>query len=183
MPSKGDDENEKKTAGMVEIRDLLKSEIDNFSNANTVLNDVSKKFNKIGLAYDKYDETISEADKKIQKLKKQEFYENLFIYIGFYFYLSCVGYVLLKRFPIHKIIFGFVSLIEIIISFILNFKSNYLNNTQDNYDNYTFIESIRTNGTYILNNLTKQIVNDNYNNSSINNYINNTINKTIIQDL
>ena len=36
--------------------------------------------------------------------------KNLFVYIGFYFFFVCVAIVLLRRFPLHKIIFGIVRL-------------------------------------------------------------------------
>lgn len=123
-------ERNKNTAGLFEIRDVLKNELTNFTNTANVLNIMSQKFNQIGSKYDEYGGAISESDKKIQKLKRQEFYENLFIYIGFIFYVLCVVYVFLKRFPLHRIIFAFYYLLEYIIIYFYNLKGEYFNNNE-----------------------------------------------------
>ena len=100
-----------KNSSLIEIRDILKEEMDKFTAINEEIIDNQNDFEKITENYNKYNTLIDKGKSHITDLKKQEFYENLFIYIGFYFYFCCVIYVLLKRFPIHKIAFFFFKLI------------------------------------------------------------------------
>lgn len=91
-------------SNLIEIRDILKNEMDKFKTINTEIIDNQHDFGKIGNNYTKYSSEIDKSREHINKLKRREFYENLFVYIGFYFFFACVAFVMLKRFPIHKII-------------------------------------------------------------------------------
>ena len=84
--------------------------MDKFKTINTEIIDNQHDFGKIGNNYTKYSSEIDKSREHINKLKRREFYENLFVYIGFYFFFVCVAIVLLRRFPLHKIIFGIVRL-------------------------------------------------------------------------
>lgn len=97
-------------SNLIEIRDILKNEMDKFKTINTEIIDNQHDFGKIGDNYTKYSSEIDKSREHINKLKRREFYENLFVYIGFYFFFVCVAIVLLRRFPLHKIIFGIVRL-------------------------------------------------------------------------
>ena len=120
-----------KNSNLIEIRDLLKEEMDKFTLINNEIVDNQNDFEKISENYTKYSNRIDKSKSHISDLKKQEFLENLFIYIGFYFFFGCVIYVLLKRFPIHKIIFFTLRIFKNIVGFFIPFhKSNVVvNNT------------------------------------------------------
>jgi hypothetical protein len=96
---------DKGKAGMVEIRDVLKNEFQRFAGINTVLKDTSDGLNKIDNTYTHYSSEMDTAKTHILKLKRREFFENMFIYIGLIFFFVCVAYVWLKRFPLHKIVY------------------------------------------------------------------------------
>ena len=96
--SKNNDDKVQKSK-MLEIRDILKNQVQIYSNLHTTLNDTSKGFDRIDDAYTTYGSEITVSSNHISKLKKREFFENLFIYIGFVFFFLCVTYILLKRFP------------------------------------------------------------------------------------
>ena len=106
-----------KNSNLVEIRDILKEEMDKFNAINDEIIDNQNDFEKIADNYNKYNALIDKGREHITDLKKQEFFENLFIYIGYYFFFCCVLYVLLKRFPVHKCILFFLKLIYKIIMF------------------------------------------------------------------
>ena len=133
----------KKNSSLVEIRDILKEEMDKFTAINDEIIDNQNDFEKINDNYNQYNNLIDKGHTHISDLNKQEFYENLFVYIGFYFFFGCVIYVLLKRFPIHKIImFAFKLLYKIISIFFPNKKgnivdnnNNILNATNSSFDN------------------------------------------------
>ena len=91
-------------ANLVEIRDILRNEMDKFHSINSEMVDNQNDFGKIGINYHKYSNEIDKAREHITKLKKREFFENLFVYIGFVFFFICVGIVMLRRFPFHKIV-------------------------------------------------------------------------------
>ena len=107
---------EKKNSSLIEIRDILKEEMDKFTSMNNEIIDNQNDFEKITENYNKYDNLIDKGKSHITDLNRQEIIENLFIYIGYYFFFACVIYVLLKRFPIHKIIGFFFKLLKKIIS-------------------------------------------------------------------
>lgn len=114
-----------KSADLFEIRDLLKGELDKFNAINNEVVDNQSDFSKIHNNYDKYNDQMDVGGQHITELKKREFFENLFVYIGFYFFLGCVAYVLLKRFPLHKIIaFVIRTFFKIINYFIKIFRKN-----------------------------------------------------------
>ena len=128
----------KKNSSLVEIRDILKEEMDKFTAINDEIIDNQNDFEKINDNYNQYNNLIDKGHTHISDLKKQEFYENLFVYIGFYFLFGCVIYVLLKRFPIHKIImFAFKLLYKIISIFFPNKKGNIVDNNNNNILNAT----------------------------------------------
>ena len=128
----------KKNSSLVEIRDILKEEMDKFTAINDEIIDNQNDFEKINDNYNQYNNLIDKGHTHISDLKKQEFYENLFVYIGFYFFFGCVIYVLLKRFPIHKIImFAFKLLYKIISIFFPNKKGNIVDNNNNNILNAT----------------------------------------------
>ena len=111
--SKNNDDKIQKSK-MLEIRDILKNQVQIYSNLHTTLNDTSKSFDKIDDAYTTYGSEIIVSSSHISKLKKREFFENLFIYIGFVFFFLCVAYILLKRFPIHHMIYLCYNMLEYI---------------------------------------------------------------------
>ncbi len=100
----------KKKSSLIEIRDILKGELDKFTAINSEVINNQNDFEKIHENYEKYDVSIDESRNHITKLKKREFYENLFVWIGFFFFMLCVLYVWLRRFPIHKIFLFFLKL-------------------------------------------------------------------------
>ena len=127
-----------KNSSLIEIRDMLKEEMDKFTAINDEIVDNQNDFQKINDNYNKYNNLIDKGHTHVSDLKRQEFYENLFVYIGFYFFFGCVIYVLLKRFPIHKIImFAFKLLYKIISIFFPNKKGNIVDNNNNNILNAT----------------------------------------------
>ena len=146
----------KKNSDLIEIRDLLEEEMNKFNAINDELIDNQNDFEKISENYNRYNNLIDKGHTHISDLKRQEFYENLFVYFGFYFFFGCVIYVLSKRFPIHRIIFfGLKQIYKIIMLFIPGkksgdsaFDSSLVNKTNTSFDtimnetNITFIENI-----------------------------------------
>ena len=107
---------------LVEIRDLLKNEMEKFNAINNEVVENQHDFDKINKNYNLYNEKINKGKKNIDLLKKQEFYENLFVYVGFYFFFICVGIIFLRRFPLHKIIFFILNQIKKLIYFLFSKK-------------------------------------------------------------
>lgn len=101
---------------IIEIRDVLKNEFQRFATISTVLKDTSDQFNKIDDTYTSYGSEMDTAKLHINKLKRREFFENLFIYIGLCFFFMCVIYVMLKRFPLHRIIYLIVDILQLVYS-------------------------------------------------------------------
>lgn len=132
---------------MFEIRDILKTELNKFSLINSTLKETSEGFNRIGSNYNNYESEIDTSKNHIIKLKRREFFENLFIYVGFVIFFLCVAYVMLKRFPLHRIIFALYSILEYIVNFFTSsistymMKGSYSNSTlNDTYEVYTNIK-------------------------------------------
>lgn len=166
------DDQKQKTSGLVEIRDMLKGELNKFSTINLALKETTEGFNKIDSTYTNYGSEIDVSRNHIMKLKRREFFENLFVYIGFVIYLCCVAYVLLKRFPIHRLVYLAYFIVEYIVSVIYSSKGiidGYfkggnntlydLNNTLlYNISNYTTayseIDNVYSNNVSLFSNLT-----------------------------
>ena len=108
----------------MEIRDILKEEMDKFTDISNEIVDNQHDFEKITENYNKYNDLIDKGKTHISDLRRREFYENLFIYIGYYFFFVCVGYVLLKRFPVHKIIGFIFKIIYKIVKFVIPSKNS-----------------------------------------------------------
>ena len=130
-----------KNSSLIEIRDILKEEMDKFTAINDEIVDNQNDFQKINDNYNKYNNLIDKGHTHVSDLKRQEFYENLFVYIGFYFFFFCVIIVLLKRFPIHKIIFFAFKILRKIITMFIPSKKG----TVANFDNSSIING--TNST------------------------------------
>ena len=128
---------EKKNSSLIEIRDILKEEMDKFTSINNEIIDNQNDFEKITENYNKYDNLIDKGKSHITDLNRQEIIENLFIYIGYYFFFCCVIYVLLKRFPIHKIIGFFLRLLKKIVMFFISDKGGDIISTIGNFTNST----------------------------------------------
>ena len=127
-----------KNSSLIEIRDILKEEMDKFTAINNEIIDNQSDFEKITDNYSKYDNLIDKSRSHITDLKKQEFIENLFVYIGYYFFFCCVIYVLLKRFPIHKIFMFFVKLLfKIVRVFFPDNKGNIISSSMGSFNNTT----------------------------------------------
>ena len=132
---------EKKNSSLIEIRDILKEEMDKFNVINDEMVDNQSDFQKINDNYNQYDTLINKGHTHISDLTRQEYIENLFIYIGFYFFLGCVFYVLHKRFPILKIITFLLKLIYKTIFFFIPHKKDinsslskeFINGTNSNF--------------------------------------------------
>ncbi len=116
---------DKEKSGIVEIRDVLKDEFQRFSSINSVLKETSDGFDKIDETYQTYGSEMDISKTHLLKLKRREFFENVFIYVGLAIFFICVTYVMLKRFPIHRIIFFALNIIEMIVSYIWASK-NYV---------------------------------------------------------
>ena len=69
----------KKKNTLLEIRDILKGELDKFTAINNEIIDNQNDFRKINENYEKYNNSIDESRNHIKKIKKREFYENLFV--------------------------------------------------------------------------------------------------------
>ena len=111
-------------SNLIEIRDLLKIEMDKFTAINSEMIDNKNDFEKIGNNYQKYSKEIDKGKDHITQLKKREFFENAFIYFGFVFFYCCVAYIVLKRFPLHKIILFLGNTLKRCLSFLKNFIEN-----------------------------------------------------------
>ena len=185
--------NERKNSSLIEIRDILKEEMDKFTAMNNEIIDNQNDFEKITENYNKYDNLIDKGKSHITDLNRQEMIENLFIYIGYYFYFCCVIYVLLKRFPIHRII-GFLFKIlkriiwifipdkgDDIISIVGNFTNTTLNITFNQKENYT----VNQMEYYTVNKYEKYIVNqmENYTVNNLYNYIFNQMENFTVNNL
>ena len=132
-----------KNSSLIEIRDILKEEMDKFTAIHDEIIDNQNDFEKIADNYNKYNTLIDKGKTHINDLRKQEFYENLFIYIGYYFFFCCVIYVLLKRFPVHKIfIFSIKLLYKIIrIFFPKNIQDDSQSSSVGSFNNTTFVNN------------------------------------------
>jgi hypothetical protein len=108
----------KEKTGMFEIRDVLKNEFQRFASINTVLKETSDGFDKIDETYETYGTEMDTSKTHLLKLKRREFFENMFIYIGFVIFFICVSYVMLKRFPLHRIIFFVYNILEMIVGYL-----------------------------------------------------------------
>jgi len=146
-------------SGMIEIRDVLKNEFQRFSSINTVLKETSEGFNKIDSTYTNYGSEMNTAKNHLIKLKRREFFENLFIYIGLVFYFICVAYVMLRRFPIHRIIYLLYFILEKIVGYGINIGELVYNltgiNKGENYYQNT------TNLTELINLTLPEVLNNN----------------------
>ena len=87
----------KKKSSLIEIRDILKGELDKFTAINSEVINNQNDFEKIHENYEKYDVSIDESRNHITKLKKREFYENLFVWIGFFFFYVMCSLCLVKK--------------------------------------------------------------------------------------
>ena len=120
-----------KISSLMEIRDLLKEEIYKFDSINEEIIDNQNDIQKINDNYSKYNNAIKESHSHVNNLKKFEFYENLFVYIGFYFFFFCVIVVLFRRIPLRKIIFSIFEIMRKIVMMFYNDKKE----TVSNFDN------------------------------------------------
>lgn len=111
-------------SNLIEIRDLLKLEMDKFTAINNEMIDNKSDFQKIGSNYNKYSQEVDKGRDHITQLKKREFFENMFVYIGFFFFYGCVAIVILRRFPLHKIIFWILSTFRRMLGFLQNQAEN-----------------------------------------------------------
>lgn len=107
-----------KRSNLVEILDLLKGEMDKFTAINNEMVENQADFEKINHNYHTYSNEIDKSGTHITKLKQREFYENLFIYFGFFFFFTCAIFVLLRRFPLHKIIIFILRLLTKSLHFV-----------------------------------------------------------------
>ncbi len=112
----------KEKSNFVEIRDVLKDEVQRLSSINTVLLEGTSEFNKIDDLYSSYGSEMDISKNHIIKLKRREFFENLFVYIGLVIYFACVAYVMLKRFPLHRIIFFVYYILEVLLTWLFSIK-------------------------------------------------------------
>lgn len=158
--SKEDENSKKIKSGMVEIKDLLKNQHNNFAMIDMALKDTSQGLDKIGHTYENYDSAIDKSKAHIKALERQEFYENMFIYIGFIIFFICVAWVMHRRFPLLKVIYLLYQVIEYIFIYLVYLKDNILANYIFKNLNSTQIP----NSTLEINNIT----------ISINNIINKT---------
>jgi hypothetical protein len=108
----------KEKTGMFEIRDVLKNEFQRFASINSVLKETSDGFDKIDETYETYGTEMDTSKTHLIKLKRREFFENVFIYIGLVIFFICVIYVMLKRFPLHRIIFFVYNILEMIVGYL-----------------------------------------------------------------
>ena len=171
MNSSNKDDNKKKS-NLLEIRDILKNELNKFSNISTTLKDTSEGLNNIDSKYIEYGREINESKTHIIKLKRREFFENLFIYIALIFYTSCVIYITLKRFPVHRIILVIYNICEYILCFsselymrislnISGFSANLTNLNNENYNRSVLTEDLKNNfivGNQTINKIIEVIV-------------------------
>jgi len=163
-------DDKKQKSKMLEIRDILKNQVKIYSNLHETLTTTSKGFDKIDDAYTSYGSEIGISGSHITKLKKREFFENLFIYIGFLFFFICVAFVLLKRFPIHHLLYAIYNILDYMIS---SLSSTYSLINQHFFQvllNSTNITNL--NGTEYFNNHTplESVLNSSSNNYSKVNY-------------
>lgn len=143
-----------KRSNLVEILDLLKGEMDKFTSINNEMVENQFDFEKINHNYHSYSNEIDKSGMHITKLKRREFYENLFVYIGFFFFLSCVLFVFLRRFPIHKIISFIIRLLTKSLQFI------YKNTVRFIVSNSTMSNSTLINNTEVYSNITNKSISD-----------------------
>ena len=166
---------------LYEIRDMLKEEMDKFDAINDEIIENQNDFQKISDNYEQYNNLIDEGGSHVNDLTKQEYYENLFVYFGFYFFFGCVIYVVSKRIPIHKIIMlGFKFLYKIIMIFFPHKTENIpVSEKSMSEINTSFInETNKTNIGFIdgMNKTNISFINETYktNISLINDITNNT---------
>ena len=132
---------------IIEIRDVLKNEFQRFASISTVLKDTSDQFNKIDDTYTSYGSEMDTAKLHINKLKRREFFENLFIYIGLCFFFLCVIYVMLKRFPLHRIIYFMVDILHLAYSSGEFVVKNIIIEKLGKSHSYSYNHTINTNNT------------------------------------
>ena len=195
----------KNNSNLVEIRDLLKEEMDKFNAINDEIIENQNDFQKISDNYNQYNNLINEGGHHVNDLTKQEYYENMFLYFGFYFFFGCVIYVVSKRIPIHKIMMLALKLIYKFIMIFFPHKKEDTSISEKNINNISFINETNetfigyidginrtnisfVNGTnetirYFNNSLNETITNANNNISKFNNSLDNSsINNTIIHN-
>lgn len=145
-----------------EISDIIRSGTNNFNEIRNTLNKTTDKLNKIENTMENYDGEIEESRKHVNKLKLREYYENLFIYIGFYFFLICAAYILLKRFPlslIFRTLWYFINNIYYYVFSLLNSINDYVMKEVNSHRNDTDIQAFNKTVKKVVKNVTQVIKN------------------------
>ena len=102
-----------------EIRDVLKEEMNKLKTINKEINAIRNNYQQIIKNCNDYNNLINKGKNHANEITKQEYYENLFLYFGFFFFFGCVIYVISKRIPINKII---IFIFELIYKLFVFFK-------------------------------------------------------------
>ena len=126
-----------KNSSLMEIRDLLKEEMDKFTAINNEISDNQSDFEKISYNYTKSNNLMDKAKSHINDLKNQEYWENMFIKFGQIFFTACVLYVISKRIPIHKLIILIFKFLYKMIKFIFLGKDDGISSSVGNFNNTT----------------------------------------------
>ena len=98
-------------ARLKELRDILKADMNKLKDINDKINEMRNNLQQIIKNYNDYYNLINKGKNHVNEITKQEYYENLFLYFGFFFFFGCVIYVISKRIPINKIIIFIFELI------------------------------------------------------------------------
>ena len=106
-------------ARLKELRDILKADMNKLKDINDKINEMRNNHQQIIKNYNDYYSLINKGKNNVNEITKQEYYENLFLYFGFFFFFGCVIYVISKRIPINKIIIFIFELIYKLFGFVI----------------------------------------------------------------
>ena len=123
-----------KNSSLMEIRDLLKEEMDKFKAINEEISDNQSDFEKISNNYTKSNKLMDKAKSHINDLKNQEYWENIFIKFGQIFFMACVLYVISKRIPLHKIILLLFKMLYKIVKLLFSKNDESISSIGDNFN-------------------------------------------------
>ena len=147
---------------LAEISDIIKSGTSNFSEIKNTLHKTTDRLSKIETTMENYDEQIDESRKHVNRLKMREYYENLFIYIGFYFFLACAAYIILKRFPlslIFRTIYYFIENFTYYLYSLFNSINDYITKEVSSQMNVTDTQAFNKTVKKVVKNITNTIKN------------------------
>ena len=90
----------KKFEKLKEIANMMEEELKHFDLINDEIIDQQNDIKKIHENYTKYNNLVDKENSHVRDMERRELYVFLFLYFNYFFFWSCVFYVILTRIPI-----------------------------------------------------------------------------------